>query len=182
MTFFKRRYLRQAVPLSEVLTGAAILLLTGGLWVAFVRDVSAAKVAGRSDDLFPSLDSSDWSAAQDVAVFTPQTLYEKIDGAADAYLQYGFVRLTFARYVRSTSSNADIQVSLYDMTTVENAKAIYDEEAPPKPRSLSVGDAAYRSGASVFFRKGQMYVQIMTDDESLEDLSSRLAEMIASRI
>jgi len=197
-TFFGRRYMRKVLQgTTEIYIGICILLLVSGICTALV--VHAPKpatplfetpaelqqpptTASSKNGLLPPLGASGWSPAQDLKTFSRNTLYEKINGGADVFFMYGFVQLTFAKYVNQDNPDLDIQVYLYDMGTPENARDIYQYEAPPQPAHIEVGAKGYASGASVYFYLGKLYVNIMGAEQSSADLCVQLAHKIAATI
>jgi hypothetical protein len=181
----------------EIFVGIFVLVLAGSLCGALVvhsqgeasklfeiapeysqgRQVEEAAAAA-----LPRLDSPDWSEARDVRTFTKDTLYEKINGRADIYFEYNFKLLTFAKYVNAQAPDDDIQVYVYDMAESENAMGIYKAELSEYAEPAEVGREAYRSGPSVFFWKGPMYVSVMAFEPSLADICLTLAQQLADTI
>ncbi len=197
-TLFGRRYMRPELKSSgEIYVGIFVLVLAGSLCAALVvdsqgkapklfeiapeysegRQVQEAAVAA-----LPRLDSPDWSEARDVRTFTKDTLYEKINGRADIYFEYNFKLLTFAKYVNAQAPDDDIQVYLYDMAEPENAMGICKAEQPEHPVSAEVGREGYRSGPSVFFWKGPLYIAVMAFEPTLADVCLTLARKLAGTI
>ncbi len=197
-TLFGRRYMRPELKSSgEIYVGIFVLILAGSLCAALVvhsqgeapklfeitpeyskgRQVQEAAAAA-----LPRLDLVDWSEARDVRTFTKETLYEKINGRADNYFEYNFKLLTFAKYVNAQAPDDDIQVYLYDMAEPENALGIYKAELPEYPVPAEVGREGYRSGPSVFFWKGPMYISVMAFEPSLADICLTLARKLAETI
>ena len=97
--------------------------------------------------------------ADTVQTYTPETLYEKIDGHDGAFLRFGFVSLTFATYADTAGKSVDVY--LYRMDRRENALGIYAAERSDEREDLAVTEAGYRSGGAVFFYRGQYYAQII---------------------
>lgn len=197
-TFFRRRYMREELKSArEVFVGIFILVLAAGICAALVIhatspgdplfEISAEYLertqAGQlAAAALPDLGRSDWSEARGIKTFSPDTLYEKINGRADLYLQYNFKQLTFAKYIKDNDPDKDIQVWLYDMSGPENAQGIYLAERSEHYDPVDIGRAGYRSGASIFFWKGSLYVSVMTIDESLAEGCRVVARMLADGI
>ena len=197
-TLFGRRYMRPELKSSgEIYVGIFVLVLAGSLCAALVVhsqgeapklfEITPEYSKGRQVQeeaaaALPRLDSPDWSEARDVRTFTKDTLYEKINGRADIYFEYNFKLLTFAKYVNAQAPDDDIQVYLYDMAEPENAMGIYKAELSEHPVPADVGREAYRSGPSVFFWKGPMYISVMAFEPSLADICLTLARQLADTI
>jgi hypothetical protein len=72
----------------------------------------------------PAVLDAGWTAATRVQEFDESTLYEKINGAAPQYFQFGFVRLYFVGLERAAES-LEMNIELYDMGAFENALGIF---------------------------------------------------------
>ncbi len=195
---FGRRYMRPELKSSgEIYVGVFVLVLAGSLCAALVVHSQGAapklfeiapeysqgrEVQEEAAAALPRLDSPDWSEARDVRTFTKDTLYEKINGRADIYFEYNFKLLTFAKYVNAKAPDDDIQVYLYDMAEPANALGIYKAELSEHPVLAEVGREGYRSGPSVFFWKGPMYVSVMAFEPALADICLTLARQLAETI
>lgn len=129
---------------------------------------------------FPSIDVTGWQKPRKVSRFTAQTLYQKINGRADAYLQFHVVGLDFGTYAHERDPGRSIDVYKYDMGEPVNALGIYQLEAPPDPNLVSIGDAGYETGGAVFFRKASSYVQILPTGET--EPGAAIALTIARRM
>jgi len=107
------------------------------------------------------LASSGWQLAGKVLEFTPENLYEQIDGRAEFFLAYDVVSLTFANFENIADTRRSIDLSIYDMKTPTNAFGVYAGERSGGGTPVNLGRAAYRSGSSVYVWKGQYYVQVI---------------------
>ncbi|MBA4391783.1 MAG: hypothetical protein C0399_12730, partial [Syntrophus sp. (in: bacteria)] len=79
------------------------------------------------DFRFP--DMPGWKQSGDVQTFSPKTLYEYINGAADLYLASDFEELTVAEYVND--KKASVIVEAYRHRTPRDAFGIYSQERLP---------------------------------------------------
>ena len=197
-TFLARRYMRklEQVSRTEQIVGIAILVLLAGILAAFATQVATNKdylfeldaaidaAPRRAENPFPRPGVPGWRVPGNVAHFTPDTLYQKINGRADTYLQFHVVGLTFGSYSHETESRRRVDVFWYDMGEPVNAVSIYQAEAPPEATAVSIGAEGYRVGGAVFFRKGSSYVQVMAGGpgEADADVVLEIARCIAERI
>jgi hypothetical protein len=116
--------------------------------------------------------------------FTPENLYELIDGRAEFYLAYDMVGMCFVRFTTSSDSAIFINVSIYDMATPTNAFGVFSAERPPNSTQLKLGRDAYRSAADYYIWKGQYYVQVVAPDDSVElqqvtrDMAGKITESL----
>jgi hypothetical protein len=200
-TFFARRYMRrpEGVGIVERSLGAIIVLLLAGVVTVYVRQVITDKgylfeveeaayrdpqEQAASPNPFPDPVVTDWCVPREVSRFTPENLYQKINGRADTYLQFHVVGLTFGTYYHRTAPDGLIDVYWYDMGRPVNAFGIYRSEASPEAAAVPIGNDAYATGGAVFFWKGTSYVQVLPTrfDESDARVSLAIAERLATAI
>lgn len=120
---------------------------------------------------FPEI--AGWEPAGEIQVFDSETLYDYINGAADAYLSYGFEQL---RVRDMESGDLVVTVSIYDMGTPLNAFGIYRTEVPASEGALDVGaEARLAPPYQAFLLKDRYYAKI----DALEgDFSETAAETL----
>jgi hypothetical protein len=125
-----------------------------------------------------------WRAPVRVSRFTPENLYEKIDGRAGLYLQFHVVGLTFGTYTHETDRERTADVYWYDMGEPENGLGIFRSEAPEHATRVAIGQEGYEVGGAVFFLKGSHYVQVLPGAEADADgqVALEIARGIGSRI
>jgi hypothetical protein len=103
-----------------------------------------------------------WQIFDEVKQFTPENLYEQINGRAAFFLAYDMIRMTYVRFVNSDETTQFINLSIYDMGTPTNAFGVFSAERSQGESSLDLGRASYRSGANYFIWKGQYYIRIIS--------------------
>jgi hypothetical protein len=114
--------------------------------------------------------------------FTPETLYEKIDGQADLYLASGFRQLECQRYVQTDNQDMWFEVFKYDMGTIENAFSVYSQQYRDDGHPLEWTEFAYSVANALFFVHGRDYIEMRaasTSDElvaSMHDVAKRYVE------
>lgn len=86
---------------------------------------------------FPSVEG--WSLAGEVTAKTPDTLWEFNNGAAEAFLAYGFRGL---RYADLKAGEVVVTVEIYDMGAPINAYGIYSTERSGDTERLDIGTEA----------------------------------------
>lgn len=135
----------------------------------------------RADELLAAIRDPEWHADGDVERFTADTLYQKIDGRAEAYLTRGFRSLASVSF---TNGRDFIDVFAYDMTTPEQAAAMLAAERPPQAAAGDLEPNSYRADASRFFAEGRYYVQVVASDrgQALEATSLALARAVAASL
>jgi hypothetical protein len=103
-----------------------------------------------------------WQIFDEVKQFTPENLYEQINGRAAFFQAYDMIRMTYVRFVNSDETTQFINLSIYDMGTPTNAFGVFSAERSQGESSLDLGRASYRSGANYFIWKGQYYIRIIS--------------------
>ncbi len=139
---------------------------------------SAEKVAL----MVASLTPKGWELYDMVIQFTPENLYEQINGRAEYYLSYDMIRMTFASFRKNTDNSNFINLSIYNMSTPSNAFGVFSGERSLGVPPLKLGRDAYRSEANYYIWKGQYYIQIIDTDTTYElrkvsmDLAKKLTD------
>lgn len=106
--------------------------------------------------LFPELDG--WARDGGVAAFLPENLYEHIDGAAENFLAYGFLRLAVQNY--EDKQRRALSAEIYFHGSAENAFGIYGSEKPLAGDYLRVGAEGYYEEGVLNFISGAYYVKL----------------------
>src|SRR5262249_54400478 len=109
--------------------------------------------------------------------YTEVNLYEKINGRSELFHAYDVTGMTFVTFSKADDPARFIDVFLYDMTTPLGAFGVYSVERSPGSKAIATGDGGHRTGADLFFRKGQYYASILTSgpDEVVQKAASALA-------
>jgi len=125
--------------------------------------------------LFPNL--SGYKVKTGYPVFTPENLWDYIDGAADKYLEYGFADLHVAEYKKGRSI---IKCEIYKLKDHTMAFGIYSMERSPSFRFINLGAQGYIADGAVNFFKGSYYVKIRTYSKKEKVL--RAEETLAQKV
>lgn len=123
--------------------------------------------------------SEGWTAGE-VESFDADTLYEKINGRAEAYISFGFESLEFISVSKNGDDAEYVDLYLFNHGSRLNAFGIYASERPPTPESFQIGREGYASGNSLFFWKGNYYAQVIPSSDSPD--ASAVAEEIARSV
>jgi hypothetical protein len=109
-----------------------------------------------------------WQIFDEVKQFTPENLYEQINGRASFFLAYDMIRMTTVSFVNNDETAKFIDLSIYDMGTPTNAFGVFSAERSQGEPPLSLGRAGYRSDANYFIWKGQYYIRIISSETTDE--------------
>ena len=101
-----------------------------------------------------------WKLTAEGTVYTPNNLWDVIDGAADLFLEYGFVDLQIARYQQT--ADLEIKVELYRHKSAVDAFGMYSQERYPDYHFIDLGTQGYVEKGALNFLCGEYYVKIST--------------------
>ena len=115
--------------------------------------------------------------------FDEKSLYEKIDGKADLYLESGFKKLTCQIFTNSVASEKWFEFYVYDMGNALNAFSVYSVQKRPQGENIAVTDLAYKTPDAVFLCKGKYYCEIMSSalDETIAKAMLEAAEKFVGK-
>jgi hypothetical protein len=107
-----------------------------------------------------------WQPASRLQEFTPDTLYEKINGAADQFLQYGFKKMHFMA-IAHPEANGEINIELYNMGSFPNALGIFAAQRHAEREVKRYGLIHYyTTGAGSIALFGSFYMKNYGTDTS----------------
>jgi len=126
---------------------------------------------------------SGWTFSEQPQTYLSETLFEYIDGAAEAYLSYEFKELAVAQY-REDKSKAALTLEIYDMGNDKNSFGIYSAERYPESHFISVGNQGYVEEGSLNFIIGNNYVKLLCYDcgENAEAVLKLFAQDVEKRV
>jgi hypothetical protein len=116
--------------------------------------------------------------------YTPDNLYEYIDGEAELYLTYGFQELATLTYFWGSAEDTSFVVDIYDMGTSLNGFGLFSNYRQPGYHYESIGTEAIVSDYGLRFFQGRYVVEIKIGDISdrLNKAVRTVAERISERI
>ena len=127
-----------------------------------------------------------YTASPKVEVFDADSLYNKIDGKADLYIESGFKQLNCQIFTNSSDSKLWVEFFVYDMGTPKNALAVFGVQKRPEGTDVGVTDFAYKTPDAVFLVKGKYYVELTGSTayeplvEAMETLGAAFARTVGS--
>lgn len=147
---------------------------TGSTFVAvllgFVLWGGPSLAAGAKPFAFPVVDG--WTLVGQPQVFSPDTLYEYIDGGADLYLKYDFEELQVVEYRKDKVS---VSAEVYRHRDADHAFGIYSQERVPSADFLALGAQGYYENAVCNFIQGGYYVKLSSENTGSDDREILLA-------
>jgi len=131
---------------------------------------------------------TNWQKSGETTLFDEKTLFEHINGAAEAFFAYDFQLCGTAEYIPrgADASLGDefIQVDIYDMGSDIHAFGMYTSEIYPDLQAVDIGAQGYVETPALNFWKGPYYVKISgsTEAKSVAKANIQLAKYIAQGI
>ncbi len=89
--------------------------------------------------------------------YTPNTLYNAINGGSELYLKYDFLGMTTTDYVHNDNY---ITVELYKHATPNDAFGVYSMERPREDKYVNIGVQGFSEPDYIYFIAGQYYIKI----------------------
>lgn len=130
---------------------------------------------------FPHLE--DWNKPDSISTYTPQTLFEIINGAADLYLSYDFQTLYHGNYTLKQDPDAYIDLRIYQHETPADAYGIYSQERPSGVQFIDMGAEGYLEQSLLNFYTKTYYIKIKSHDTSqrTQEAVRSLAEKVVKQ-
>jgi hypothetical protein len=116
----------------------------------------------------------------DTEFYSADNLYEKINGRAPAYLEFGFQQLRSRSFAGTTDKGSYVDVYEYRMDSPVNAFGIFAMERDPEGKVLDFAPDGYSGEMGYFFRQGSCYVQVIASDQKPATLA--LAKSVAGQL
>ena len=148
--------------------------------VFFVGALNTAAAQNTPDMQFPQI--AGFKLTPGEKVYTPDNLFEIIDGAADVFLTYGFEELHTAEY--SAPGIEYIRVEAYRHSSQANAFGMYAQERPEETKFLPIGGQGYLEEGALNFYCGRYYIRLTTNDkgENVQLALQLIAQSIAEAL
>lgn len=101
----------------------------------------------------------------DTEYYSPDSLYEKIDGRAPAYIEFHFLHLRSRAFLVPGTTGSYVDVYEYRMDSPVNAFGIFALERDPSGKPLDFAPDGYSGEMGFYFRQGNCYVQVIASDQ-----------------
>ena len=131
-----------------------------------------------NDDFLPAQMGS-WALSSDT-IYTPDNLYDYINGGAELYISYGFRNVLSKSY--SADNQPDIIVDIFDMNSPKDAYGVFMYSA--EEMSELVGQATQYNEGFMLFWMDHYFVSILSYPETPEskDAMMDIARTIEKKI
>lgn len=99
-----------------------------------------------------------WRMTEKPGIFEGDNLFELIDGGADLYYEYGFVKVLSVHY--ADPANTNLLVEVYEMEDSQSAYGIFSITRQTSAWSEKFGSLAAIEGSYISFWKSRYYVTV----------------------
>ena len=129
----------------------------------------------------------DWTIGKSgdhhLETFNADNLYEKIDGRAESFIQYGVKGMAYTFYHPTGDPSNELQLYVFEMGDSLKALGKYGSEKPEEFQTVQVGDRGLLKRRQLAFYCGQYYTQIVStnDDPKFAAFALDLAKRVAAR-
>jgi hypothetical protein len=123
------------------------------------------------------------SGERHLETFNADNLYEKIDGRAESFTQYGVKGMAYTFFHLTGDTSNDIQLYIFEMPDALKALGKYGSEKAEEAKPVAIGDEGYSSAGSILFYAGRYYTQIVSsqDEPKFTAFGMELARRVAAR-
>ena len=137
-----------------------------------------AQTSGELKSWLPAVDG--WTISEEVEVFNPDNLFDRINGAAPLFIENNFREMTSMEYKKGADY---ITIQAYRHATPEDAFGMYSSERSSDLAYLPIGGEAQGDKTNLYFFAGNMYLKIWSNSAGdvsgeLQTIGKGLAETI----
>ncbi len=101
-----------------------------------------------------------------VEAFTPDNLYDKIDGKAELYLAAGFVQMHCQRFALKDAPDQWFEWFVYDMGNLPQAFSVFSTQRRAEGQTLDLTPYAYKTQNALYFVCGSNYIEAVASAAS----------------
>lgn len=148
---------------------AICLVGCGGTGTPVAKDVTLTEV-------FPTIEG--WTPESDVQTYNEETLYDMVDGQADAFFAYNFEQVAVQSY---TGKDTVLRIEIWQLATPADAYGLFTRNRSGEPANIgNEGDTD--PGRRLAFWQDHYYVQVR-GRQALADATLRaFAEAVATAL
>jgi hypothetical protein len=135
-------------------------------------------------DLLKPVLAESWVRVGEPKRYSPDDLFEYIDGEAEHFVAYGFRQAAVAEYQSKTDPKRKLTVDVYDQGSSAQAFGFYSSMRSGDVKYVDVGAQGYVAGPVLDFWKGRYFVHLYSAARfaEFEDTALRLGRELASGI
>jgi hypothetical protein len=121
------------------------------------------------------------SASGHIETFNAENLYEKIDGRAESFIQYGVKGMAYTYYHLNGDEASEVQLYVFEMGDALKALGKYASEKSDDAKAADLGGTeGYTSAGSYFAHVGPYYTQVVAagEDPKLAEFAKAIAQRV----
>ncbi len=120
------------------------------------------------------------AVAQSSATFySPDNLYQYMDGGADIFVLYGVTNLLHQEF---RAKDVDVTVDIFDMGSPENAFGMYAAERAPNYRFMTMGAEGYKDEGILNYFQDRYYVKLAGFGTGADAVLDAFAASLSAKI
>lgn len=135
----------RGIPIIHALIAVALLAACGG------------GTTSLSDSLPDMADAPDWQATGEARTYDEETLYDLVNGQADAYFAYGFEQVAVQSYAGPEGRTVDVEI--WQVATPADAYGLHTANRTGQPVEIGNGGDA-DPGRRLAFWQARYYVRV----------------------
>lgn len=148
---------------------------TAGLLLTVLLAMGTARAQDYLDCKF----SPGWEQSEAKHQYASDNLWEYKDGAAEGYLQYGFVRM---QGISCKSGGDTLTIDVSEMTDADSAYGMFVANRDPNLPVAKIGMGGQVQPQSASFAKGKYYVELVVVAANPDSNQTAALEAFAARI
>ncbi|MDL2213408.1 hypothetical protein LJC21_02085 [Bacteroides sp. OttesenSCG-928-E20] len=138
----------------------------------------AAQTPEQIKSWLPAIDG--WVISDKVEVFTPDNLFNRINGSAPLFLENNFKEMTALEYTRGEEY---ITIQVYRHGSAEDTFGMYASERSPDMNFFAIGGEAQGDDTNLYFFVDNVYVKMWANGSDalggvVKDIATGLAQQI----
>lgn len=127
--------------------------------VLMARQLSATPAPGAASAIDPAWVPPELQAFGAPEHFTPDNLYDKIDGKAELYVSTGVARMDCQRFALKDAPDDWFEWFAYGMNGVPQAFSVFSTQRRAEGQTLDLTPYAYQTQNAIFFVAGTNYIE-----------------------
>ncbi len=131
------------------------------LFSLLITFASKAQTPDELKSWLPEVDG--WKISGEIEVFSPDNLFDRINGSAPLFLENNFREMTSMEYQQEGNS---ITIQVYRHATPEDAFGMYASERSSDLEFFSIGGEAQGDDQGLYFFTGCIYVKMKSGESS----------------
>lgn len=173
--------MRKDVMRKDVKRAGVRVWMTCLVLILLAGCAAKTKTAGRNlSDFFPADNAvEDWSRNGDMELYSSETLFDLVDGQADAFFAYGFEQVAVQSYRASTGES--LRVYVWQLSTPASAYGLFTSNVAGQPADVG-NDGDADPGLRIIFWQGRYFVQVFAFQSIDHTILTAFADQVSSAL